>query len=99
MPVDALFVERVDLRCLGGPAGGNDVVGNTFDGLPLAPREKERGSLARKGPCDSAADGASGSIDRRNLVLEHHSSGFLVLCLRLSEMQTPWMRENGRGGE
>ena len=72
MLVHGLLVERVDLRRLGGSAGGNDVLGDRFDGCQAAPGEKEAGPLGRKGACDSAADRASGSVDHRNLVLQHH---------------------------
>src|SRR5215204_971796 len=72
MLVHGLLVESVDLRGFGGSAGGNDVLGDRFDGCPEAPGEKELGALRRKGACDSAADRASGSVDHRNLVLQHH---------------------------
>jgi hypothetical protein len=69
-----LLVESVDLRRLGGSAGGNDFPGNNFDRCPVASREKKLGPLTGKGTRDSAADSASGSVDHRNLVLEHHLS-------------------------
>jgi hypothetical protein len=72
MRVDGLFVERVDLRCLGGSVGGNDVLGDSVDGRPLAAGEKKSGPFRRKGTRDSAADRASGSVDNGDLVLEHH---------------------------
>src|SRR5688572_23050233 len=72
MLVHSLLVESVDLRRLGGSAGGNDVLGDNFDGCQVAPGEKKIGPLRRKGACDSAADHASGSVDHRNLVLQHH---------------------------
>src|SRR5918996_5209711 len=72
MPAHGLLVESVDLRRLGGSAGGNDVLGDSFDGCQVAPGEKKIGPLARKGARDSAADRASGSVDHRNLVLQHH---------------------------
>src|SRR5437867_5464122 len=72
MLVHGLLVESVDLRRLGGSAGGNDVLGDRFDGCPEAAREKKIGPLRRKGACDSAADRASRSVDHRNLVLQHH---------------------------
>src|SRR4029453_14522531 len=71
VPADASFVEGVDFRCLGGSSGGDDVFGHSLHGRLLAPGEKEPGSLARECACDSAADCASGSVDHRNLVLEH----------------------------
>src|SRR5438874_2012291 len=72
MLVYGLLVEGVDLRRLGGSAGGDDVLGDRFDGCHVAPGEKQIGPLRRKGACDGAADGASGSVDDRNLVLQHH---------------------------
>ena len=41
MLVHGLLVERVDLRRLGGSAGGNDVLGDSFDRRPAPPGEKE----------------------------------------------------------
>src|SRR6266508_5163319 len=72
MLVHGLLVESVDLRRLGGSAGGNNVLGDNFDGCQVAPGEKKIGPLSRKGACDSAADRASGSVDHRNLVRQHH---------------------------
>src|SRR6266496_2397867 len=72
MPVHGLLVERVDLGHLGGSAGGNDVLRDDLDRGPLAPGEKEPGPLGGKGAGDSAADRASGSVDHRDLVLQHH---------------------------
>src|SRR5687767_15321740 len=72
MLVHGLLLERVDLRGLGGSAGGNDVLGERCDRCPEAPGEKDLGALRRKGACYSAADRASGSVDHRNLVLQHH---------------------------
>src|SRR6266404_9598455 len=72
MAVHGLFVERVDLCRRGESSAGNDLLGDSFDGCPVAPGEKKLGPLARKGACDSAADRASGSVDHRNLVLQHH---------------------------
>src|SRR4051794_18770524 len=80
MLVHSLLVESVDLRRVGGPAGGNDVLGDRFDRCPAAPGEKELGPLACKRACDSTADRTSGSVDHRNLVLQHH------LCSFYSEM-------------
>jgi hypothetical protein len=48
MLVHSLLVESVDLRRLGGSAGGNDVLSDRFDRCPEAPGEKKRGPLARK---------------------------------------------------
>ena len=72
MLVHRLLIERVDLRRLGGSAGGSDVLGDHFDGGQVAPGEKHLGTLRRKGACDRAADPASSSVDHRNLVLQHH---------------------------
>src|SRR5260370_41536065 len=72
MVADGLLVESVDLRRLGGSAGGNDFFGDNFDACPVAPREKKLGPLTRKGTRDSAADRTSSSVDHRNLVLEQH---------------------------
>src|SRR5829696_2163008 len=103
MLVDSHLVESVDLRRLGGSAGGNDVLGDSFDGCQVAPGEKKIGPLARIGACDSTADRTSGSIYHRNLVLQHHlwlpppfrdppTSG----SSEPSMMQTPRRRESGR---
>jgi hypothetical protein len=62
-------LSSVDLCCLGGSASGNNVLGDSFDGCPVASGEKKLGALAREHACDSAADRASGSVDHRNLVL------------------------------
>jgi hypothetical protein len=59
MLVHGLLVESVDLRRLGGSAGGNDFLGDNFDGCQVAPGEKKIGPLRRKGACDSAADRVS----------------------------------------
>ena len=47
MLVDRPFVERVDLRCVGGTARGDDFPGNRFDRRAEPPGEKQPGSLAR----------------------------------------------------
>jgi hypothetical protein len=70
--VHSLLVERVDLRRLGGSAGGSDVLGDRFDGGQVAPGEKHLGTLRRKGACDRTADSASSSVDHGDLVLQHH---------------------------
>jgi len=72
MLVHSLLVQSVDLRRLGGSAGGNDALSDRFDRCPEAPGEKKLGSLAREGACDSTADRASGPVDHRNLILQHH---------------------------
>src|SRR5215510_1413397 len=72
MLVHCLLVESVDLRRLGGSAGGNDVLSDRFDLRPKAPGEKKLCPLARKGACDRAADRASGSVDHSVLVLKQH---------------------------
>src|SRR6266545_3246463 len=72
MLVHGLLVESVDLRRLGGSTCGNDVLGDSFDGCQVAPGEKKIGPLRRKGACDSTADRTSGSVDHRNLFLQHH---------------------------
>src|SRR5712664_4241611 len=77
MLAHSLLVESVDLRRLGGSAGGNDILGDRFDWCPEAPGEKKLGSLARKGASDSTADRTSGSVEHCDLVLEqHHLSYF-----------------------
>ena len=50
-------------------------------GARQAPGEKHLGPLAREGACDGAADRASGSVDHRDLVLQHHR---LVLSVSYS---------------
>jgi hypothetical protein len=72
MLVHGLLVECVDLRRLGGSAGGSDVLGDVIDRRKLVPGEKHLGPLAREGACHGAADPASGSVDDRDLVLQHH---------------------------
>src|SRR5438477_11068535 len=72
MPVHGLLVQSVDLRSLRGSAVGNDPLGDGFDGCQVAPGEKKIGPLRRKGVCNSAADRAAGSVDHRNLILQHH---------------------------
>src|SRR5258708_2940881 len=72
MLIHSLLVESVDLRRLGGSAGGNDVLSDRFDRRSLAPSEKKLGPLMRKGTRDTPADLASGSVDHPNFVLHHH---------------------------
>ena len=72
MRVHSLLVESVYLRSLGGSAGGNDLLGDDLDGCPAASRQKDAGPLSSKGTRDSAADPAPGSVDHRNLVIQHH---------------------------
>src|SRR6266545_5367645 len=72
MLVHSLFVESVDLRRLGGSAGGNDLVGDHFDRCQVAPGDKDLGPFARKGACDRTTDRTCASVDHRNLVLQHH---------------------------
>src|SRR4030095_951569 len=72
MPVHRLLVESVDLRRLGRSPGGHDVLRARVDRCPEATGQKEPGSLARKGACDSTADRTSGSVDHPNLVVEQH---------------------------
>jgi hypothetical protein len=76
MLVHGVLVESVYLGGLGVSAGGDDVLGDRFDRCTLAPCEKERGPLGREGARDRAADGASGSVDHRDLVLQHHLGSF-----------------------
>src|SRR5688572_13118172 len=91
MLVHSLLVEHVDLRRLGGSADGNDVIGDRFDRCPLAPGEKNLRPLARKRACDRTADRAPGSVDHRNLVVQHH-----LWLLSVPMMQTPGRRQSGR---
>jgi hypothetical protein len=72
MLVHGLFVESVDFRDIGGSARGSDVPTDNFDGCPVAPGEKKRGTLARKRARHGAADRTSGSVNHRNLVLQQH---------------------------
>jgi hypothetical protein len=46
--VHGLLVERVDLRRLGGSAGGNDLLGDRFDRCQAAAGEKQLGPSAAK---------------------------------------------------
>src|SRR5262249_46373030 len=94
MLVHRLLVESVDLGRLGDSTGGNDLLRDRFDRRPPVPGEEKLGPLARKGACDRAANGASGSVDHRNLVLQHH---LWFLSVRTSMMQTPRRRKIGRG--
>jgi hypothetical protein len=68
VPVHGLLVEGVDLGRFGGSAGGDDVLGDGFDGCQVAPGEEDLGPLGREGACDSAADPASGSVDTRVII-------------------------------
>ncbi len=79
MRVDGPLVERVHLRRLGGSAGGDDLLGDGGDGCPAAPGEEELGPLGGEGACDGAADRASGAVDHRDLVLQHHLGSSSVL--------------------
>ena len=62
-------------------------------GARWRPVRKSLAPSTRKGACDSAADRASGSVDHRNLVLQHH---LWFLPSGWSMMQTPRARESGR---
>src|SRR5260370_39501093 len=72
MFINSVLVEAADLRRLGDSAGGKVVLSDRFDRRSLAPSEKKLGPLMRKGTRDTAADLASGSVDHRNFVLQHH---------------------------
>jgi hypothetical protein len=72
MPVDGLFVERVDLRRLGGFSGGINFLCDSFDGHPLSPGEKQFGPLARKGACDSTAESLTRVLLLSNLMKDGH---------------------------
>src|SRR5262245_14589720 len=80
MPVHRLFVERVDFRGLGRSSGRNDFLGDGFDGCPVASREEEPRSLARKRAGNRAADRASGAIDHCDFVLQHRLFAPQWLC-------------------
>src|SRR5262245_34394825 len=83
MPVHGLFVESVDLRCLGGTSGGHNFPGHGVNLYQVAPGEKQPGPLARKGTCDSVADRAAGSVDHSVLILKRHGiSPFLSRTVR-----------------
>src|SRR6185436_1718006 len=82
MVLHSLLVKSVDLRHIGGSAGGDDVLGNNFYGCQGAPSEKKLGPLSRKGACDGSADRPAGSIDHRNLVLQQHHRFLSVLSRR-----------------
>src|SRR5262245_60851274 len=69
MAVHGLLIESVDFGRLGGSAGEHDFLGDNLDRCHMATGEKQLSSLARKRTCDGAADGASSSVDHRNLVL------------------------------
>jgi len=47
MTVDTSLDESVDLRRLGGSAGGHDVLGDRFDRCPDVSGEKQCGPVAR----------------------------------------------------
>src|SRR5258708_33443923 len=72
MLVHSLLVKSVDLRRLGGSAGGNDVLRDRVDRCPEAPGEKKFGPFAAKGACDSTADRTSGAVEHCNLIHQHH---------------------------
>jgi len=72
IPVHRLLVENVDFGHLGGAVGGHDVLGDRFDRCPVPPGEKQPAPLSREAACDRTADRASGSVDHRDLVLQHH---------------------------
>src|SRR5262245_64097481 len=72
MSVHGAFVESVDLRRLGGTSGGTDLPRDLFHRCPLAPGEKDPGSLARERSRDRAPDAPSSSVHDRDLVLEQH---------------------------
>src|SRR5262245_23005012 len=93
MLIHGPLVERVDLRRLGGAAGGNYILGDSFDGRQMWTGEKQLGALARKSTCNSATDSTSGSIDHGDVVFEHH---LWFPCPVPSKMLTPGGRETGR---
>src|SRR5215813_6708165 len=81
MLVHSLLVESIDLRRLSGSAGGNDLLGDNFDGGQTVPGEKNLGPLRRKRTRDSAANAPSRSIDDRDLVLQLHVRFHSLKCL------------------
>src|SRR5579863_7026671 len=82
MLVHSLLVESIDLRRLGGAAGGNDVLSDRFDRRQFAPGEKNLRPLACEGAC-GAADVASGTVDHCNFVLQHHVRFLSVLSVNV----------------
>src|SRR4029450_1431289 len=68
----SLLVKSVNLRGLGEASCGDDFTGDSLNRRLPSPRQKESRSFARKGARDSAADPASGSVDHRDFVLQHH---------------------------
>src|SRR6267142_1698439 len=64
------IIERVELRGLGHASSGRDVLGHGVELREGAAGEEYLRALPGEGPGDSAADGASGSVDQGGLVLE-----------------------------
>ena len=74
----AALVERVDLRRVGGPAGGAMSLRDARRAPGWRPGEEDLGALRREGAGDGAADRAAGAVDHRDLVLQHHLVPFCV---------------------
>jgi hypothetical protein len=72
MLVDRVLIARVDLRRLGRPARGADLIGHHVELRPRAAREEHARALTGERAGDGAADRSAPSVDHRVPVLEQH---------------------------
>jgi DNA-binding HxlR family transcriptional regulator len=75
--VDRLFVERVDLRRLGGTARSANLGRDGIDGREVTTAQEDPCTFAGKVPGDSAADCSACAKYNSNLVLQKHGALFL----------------------
>jgi len=72
VPVDRLFVERVNFRDFGFAPDGGNTPGYFLKLGKRAPGQEHLRALARESARDRAADRATAAVDHRRLVLEQH---------------------------
>src|SRR5262245_11368486 len=93
MPVHSLLIKRVQFCHLGRSASGDDSITNDLDRGRVKAGEKEIGPFASKGTRHSAADGASGPVDHRHFVVQHHS--VVPVLIRWVAYQGRWVAYQG----
>src|SRR5205814_9437150 len=71
--LDRLFVERIGLACLRRHAAEAELAGERPERLDAATGEEQPRALPCEGIGYRRSDGAGGSVDDGDLVLEHHA--------------------------